>query len=466
MMKDNDNSIQVWAENEFGKVEIGDKRRTRRLVRTAAGKAANPEAAMTLCCERGDAQGICRLFDREEVTFEAVTSAHRNRTYERCSAYKNIFAVQDTTCLDFTSHKALEGLGRICHNSSGFGLLMHATIAVTPDRTPLGILDANIWAREKVLGKKPKASERRIEEKESFKWLRGKDKAAELLPDSCNVVVVCDRESDIFELFASPRPDNVDLLVRASQNRSVRTFEPNGTERERLFDVMKKADSLGGYKLKVPARPGRKSRTALMEVRSGTIEIYPHKSLRNQGYSEPVRLNWVWTVEKKSSSSKQCLDWKLLTTLPVSTLDEARECIDGYSNRWIIEEYYRVLKSGCKIEGLQFETLDRMYPAMAVCCVVAWRVLFLSKYARENPGGDAELVSTVTERKVLLAWLKSHKTRKRKIRTVKDFVFGVARLGGFPGRKSDGYPGPKTIWQGLRRLEDLVAGYNLAQQMQ
>lgn len=458
-----DESAMIWAEREFGGAELGDKRRTERLVKTAAGRAMNPDVGMTTCCGKNDAQLISRLLARDELTMDSTLEAHKKRTVERCSGHKTVYAVQDTTNMDLTSHKALKGIGPVCQHDEFFGLLLHTTIAVSRDRTPLGILDANIWGREsKVKGKKKNSAKEPIENKESFKWVRGKRSADELLNDVCQVVIVGDRESDIFELFADSRGDNVDLLIRAHHNRKVKFCE----EMDKLFNLMNNSEVLGEYLLKIPRRKDKAAREAVIEVKAGTALIMPHRYLKEKGLETPISINWVYAREKNSTSA-DAIDWKLLTTLSVKDFSEAKSRVDEYSNRWIIEEYHRVLKSGCKVEGLQFETLDSMYPAFAICFVVAWRLLFLSKYARENPDGDASLVSTGTERKVLSNFLKIKKKEKNwKIKTIQDFVKGVAKLGGYLGRKKDGPPGTKTLWLGLRRLSDLVNGYLLALEIQ
>lgn len=458
-----DESVLIWAEREFGGAELGDKRRARLLTKIAAGRAMNPDIGMTLCCEKNDAQLISRLFNRKELTLDSTLECHKKRTVERCSEHKSVYAVQDTTSMDLTTHKALKGIGLICQHDNVFGLLMHTTIAVSMDKTALGILDVNLWGRKpEDKGKKAENAKELIENKESFKWLRGKRSAENLLNDVCRVIVVGDRESDIFEVFADSRGENVDLLIRARHNRRVKPCE----EMNRLFDMMANGKVLGEYLLKIPRRKSKSAREAVIELRAGTVSMMPHRYLRAKGFESPISINWVYAREKDSTSD-DAIDWKLLTTLSVQDFAEAKSCVDGYSNRWIIEEYHRVLKSGCKVEGLQFETLDRMYPAFAVCFVVAWRILFMSKYARENPNGDASLVSTVIEQKILSNFLKNKKKEKNcKIKTVGDFVKGVAKLGGYLGRKRDGPPGTKTLWIGLRRLSDLVNGYLLALEIQ
>lgn len=457
-------SAEMWADREFGCARLGDRRRTQRLVKTVAGKAKNTEAAMSLCCERNDAQAISRLLANPVVTVESTTEPHRQRTAERCREYPTVYVVQDTTTLNYTGHKDLEGIGPICQHDWAQGLIMHAGAAVSPDGTMLGLTSLNLWARSKEKRKKGKNLDYfNIEDKESFKWIQGKLDAEEALGDSCRVVLVGDRESDVFELFAQKRGPLFELLVRAQHNRCVTTVKG---EEGKLFDLMDAAPSLGEYVLHIPRSGGRAARDALIEVRAGKVVITPHNKLKQKGYDKALTVNWVRAFEK-NSPVKEPIDWKLLTTAPVDDYAKAKTCVDGYSKRWVIEEFFKTLKSGCKAEKLQFETLGSMLPAIAICCVVAWRVVFLTKYARENPEGDAALVSTKLERTVLQGALKSlKKVKKWRVKSVKDFVVGVARLGGYLGRKNDGPPGMKSLWTGLRRLDDLVKGYLLAREIQ
>ena len=150
------------------------------------------------------------------------------------------------------------------------------------------------------------------------------------------------------------------------------------------------------------------------------------------------------------------------TSLGVNNLADARRVVDFYSVRWVIEEYHKVLKSGCRVEKMQFETADRLKPAVAVLCVVAWRVLRFTKISREYPDAPAVTICTETERKIMEKWMQKSKEKHPLINTAAEFVRAVAVLGGFMARKSDGNPGTKVIWQGLKRLEDLVIGYELA----
>ena len=446
----------LWANKEFGSAQLGDARRTKRLVEIASGLVSNVGQAISMSCGKVAAQLVSRFFSREEVTVSSVLESHTKETCMRSIAYERVFAVQDTTHLNYASHLALEGLGPIGKVEKGRGLLMHTVLAVTPDKTPLGILGIDIWARPlDEHGKAKKRKTRPIEDKESHKWLTGLSKAESGVDENQALLVIGDRESDIYELFAAKRREKTDVLVRASQNRAL--VCPDDMEYRLLYDAVEHSVELGRYDLNVPRRGDHPARTAHMSVRAVAVTIRNCRKRESEG----VRIYCVWAVEVDAPDGVEPLDWLLLTSLVVNDFDSALYVINAYTCRWVIEEFHRVLKSGCKVERLQFERLDSMYPAIAVLSVVAWRVLYLTKESRNNPDGDASLVSTRMERNVLEKWLKSRREKSWRIITVNDFVRAVAILGGFMARKCDGNPGPKSLWQGLRRLEDMVMGYQL-----
>jgi len=455
-----DNTSHIWAKAEFGDCySLGDLRRTKRLVKIARGLAENVGTAISSCCGRTDAQLISRLFNQEEVTVDAVLECHIQQSVSRCSGSDLVIAVQDTTFLDFTGRKDLrDDLGPIGPSSETRGVLMHSVLAVTPERTPLGLLRMCLWARDPAeYGNGAKRRSRLVADKESRKWLDGLAQVELALPDSQPVLVVGDRESDVFALFAVPRRKNTNLLVRASQNRAIEDAE---------FSLMRQAldgaPVLGVYKVSVPRQGKRPAREANLVIQARAINVKSPRHKTADVADGTVKLYIVRARELDAPDGVEPLDWTLLTSLVVDDLDDACKIIDFYSVRWVIEEFHRTLKSGCRVERLQFETLERLKPAIAVLSVVAWRVVYLCKRVRETPDVPASTVCTETERLVMSKWLKSRKERFSAIDTAADFVRAVAILGGFMGRKCDGNPGTKTLWQGLRRLEDLVRGYELA----
>lgn len=449
---------RLWAATEFGCANLGDTRRTQRLVNIAAGAASQVGYALSSVCGKSGSQATTRLFGRAETTLTSVLEPHIQRTYERCAGESLILAVQDTTALDFTSHACTDGLGPITTAQSRQGLLMHSVLAVRTDRVPVGILGMQVWARDKsTRGCSNDRRKRKTCEKESNKWLVGLDQAQSGVSDDVKMLVVGDRESDVYALFAAPRRAGVDLLVRLAQDRAI-----DDEEHRRVRQSILDGKVVGVHRVEVPRQKGRPKRVATLELRVSRVRIKRPASCEKE-MPESVEVSLVWAKEKDAPQGMEALDWMLLTTVCVENMESAVGMVEFYSVRWIIEEFHRVLKDGCRVERMQFDTIDRLLPALAILAAVAWRVLRLTKQSRSAPDADVLEVASIEEVRVLNCWLENQGEQKP-IDTVKAFTIAVARLGGFMGRKSDGMPGTKTIWQGLRNLEYLLLGHKLATQ--
>lgn len=450
--------VELWANREFGGVHLGDMRRTARLMSIAAGMAEDPARAISTSCGRSGAQAVSRLFAREEVCVESVLESHIEETRKRCEGHSRVLGVQDTTVLDFTSHTAKQGIGPVTTSECSRGLLMHSMLIVSEGKTPLGLGGAQIWSRDQEdRGCAKDRRKRSISQKESNKWIVGLRQAESAVPDDCELVVVGDRESDVYALFAAPRAARTHLLVRVAQDRAV-----DDEEHRLLSQAVGAAPVVGAHKVQVPRKPGQPAREAWLEIRLTSVYLKPPA---NGAYDGPKHQIKVWIVrasEINAPGGVEAIDWILLTTEPVSDLEGAVQVVKEYAVRWVIEEFHRVLKTGCRVERMQFENAGSLSPAIAMSAVVAWRILYITKLSREQPEADVAIIAAPEEVLVLEHWLVAKKEKLRQIRTANEFVFAVALLGGFMGRKRDGAPGTKILWQGLRRLEDLLIGYKLA----
>lgn len=448
----------AWAAGEFGTAELGDARRTKRLVQIAAGCARSVGAAMSSVCGKCGSQATTRLFGRAETTLASVIEPHISRTSERCAGSGHILAVQDTTVLDFTGRGSTSGLGPITSAEHSQGLLMHTVLAIGAGKLPVGILGIQVWAREKsVRGCANDRRKREVCEKESNKWLIGLEQAQSAVDADVPMLVVGDRESDVYALFVAPRRGGVDLLVRVAQDRAL-----DDDEHHRVRQALNDAAVVGVHRVEVPRQKARPKRVANLDLRVARVSIKRPVG-RGRDMPESVAVSLVWAREKDVPDGVEPLDWVLLTTQCVEDFDSAVEMVECYGVRWVIEEFHRVLKDGCRVEKMQFDTAERIKPALAILAVVAWRVLRLTKQSRSDPDADASEVANAEEVGVLNRWMRSQ-GEKKPLRTVKELTIAVARLGGFLGRKSDGMPGTKTIWQGLRNLEMLLLGHRLATQ--
>lgn len=391
---------QGWAHQEFGTCELGDPRRTRRLVKIVRDQAAQPSGSYSQAAggNRYDLKGYYRFLntEREEVDPEGLLQAHRTQTIRRMKKEQTVLIVQDTTELNFTSRSKCEGLGQLGSNQTGAksrGLDLHSCLAVGGiSGLPLGVLRQQGYAPQPARGKDP---HRPIEEKESYRWLQAYEDAAlvaAMIPGT-QIISVADREGDMFELFDYRRSlpgKKAELLVRAKWDRSL-----EGSE-EKLFEELAAAPLAKRLSITVPrqrehaskpstpGRPGLAAREATVEIRFKEVTVCAPQKPRTRDLP-PIKLWAILVLEKHPPKGATAVQWLLLTTLPVVSVKQARKCIQWYCRRWRIEEWHRVLKSGCKILAHQNHRAEVLLRAIAIDAVIAWRIMLLTLLGREVP---------------------------------------------------------------------------------
>lgn len=447
----------LWAERELGDAELGDKRRSRTLVELLAAKAVNPGKSYSAALGLNREHRASRLFNRPSVHVESVMSSHINRLRERCSEFKEVIGVLDSSHLNFSGHYSLLGIGPIGSKEKPVGLMMHSALVLTPQGTPLGLAGLQLWARDpENFGISNERARRATSQKESNKWLVGLHQLEEAVPKNVHLVVVADRECDIFDVFAARRRANTDLVIRASQ---LKRLVQEGEIQVQLLQLMRRTSVIGVYTVPVPAARKHPARVARMEMRTRKIHVLAPTSMG--AWRKSVKLTAVWVSEIDPPDEESALDWLILTTLAVCDIESGKSVIGYYSRRWTIEEFHKVLKDTLKVEKMQFDDLDSLEPAIATSAIIAQRAVGLTKTAREHSDAPAQSIASDMEIQVLESWLRSTRYKNPEVTTIRDFVRGVAILGGFLARKCDGEPGPKTVGEGLGRLQDLVTGVQL-----
>jgi hypothetical protein len=443
-----------WAEEEFGAVQLGDERLTKRLVTIARDFYARPQAAIPQACRtRANTKATYRFFDHPGTDMDTLLSQHNAATVNRCKAESVVLAVQDTTSLNYSAHPATSDLGLIGYRKNGgIGLLVHDTMAFNPEGTPLGLLDVQSWARDPdEFGKKHKRHALPIEEKESYKWLKSYEKVARAQRECKETMFVSvgDREADIFELFAmTTKTDGAPkLLVRAEQDRALADGQGH------LWGHLTSLDPAGIQELHIPRQKNRPARLATLEVRFAQVHLNAPAKSKNL---LPIRIWAVLAKEIGAPAEVEPLEWMLLTTCSVENFDQATEKLGWYAKRWGIEIFHRTLKSGCKIEERQLGAADRIEACLAIDMVVAWRIYHLTKLGRETPDVPCTVFFEDSEWKALVAYTTKNPIPPAEPPTLQDAIKMVASLGGFLGRKCDGDPGPKSLWLGLQRLDDMT----------
>ena len=449
-------SVSEWAHLNFGSCELGDKRRVSRLVKVAEEIANNPSASLPSQIERwGDLKAAYRLFDRDEVTFEAIAKPHWELTRQRATG--RVLILGDTTELDFGRFREIEGVGPT-GNGTGQGFLLHNALMVNAESDEiLGIAGQTIHYRKKKRGgKRPNASRRKKKKnRESEVWGTVIDQIGPP-SDNASYVHVFDRGADNFEVYCHLLQQRSDWVIRASQ-MSRRVLVGNSDEQMQFKSYLSQLKKLGEYTLSLRARPGQAAREATIEVRLGSIRVPrpQHVSAWARKLKQPpITMNVIEVVEVNPPEGIKPIRWILLTSLPVRTFEEAWLVISYYELRWLIEEYHKALKTGCRTESRQLKTSGRLEAFVGLTSVVSVRLLQLKSLARTKPEVPAQRV-------VPRIWLKMLKLARKNLPRVHDLTVGqfyreVAKLGGFLGRKGDGEPGWITIWRGWEKLNAYV----------
>jgi hypothetical protein len=448
-----------WAEEEFGSVRFYDPRLKRRLYTIAQDFFAKCEKNIPEACgSKAKTMGAYRFFQNKEVSMEVILNAHTEATIERIKNHRVVLAPQDTTILDYSTHPMTEGLGPTNGiENNTIGLILHDTVAFTENGTPLGVIDAQCWARDlEDKGKSRRRKELPIEQKESVKWLRSFQKLAQVqkLCPQTTLVSIGDRESDIYELFFAAMQSDAGpkLLIRAEQTRS------RLVEEEPLWNYMAAREADGTLQIHIARQGGRKGRVASAEVRFAEVELSPPKRYA----SHPSLKLWaVYLVETEASEDVTPIEWMLLTTAEVKTFKDAQTRVEWYAMRWRIEVYHRVLKSGCRIEDRQLGTAESIETCLGVDMVVAWRIYHLTMLGRETPDVDCTVFFSDVEWKALCCYVTKTPTPPKKPPSLKEAISMVATMGGFLGRNRDGHPGTTTLWRGLQRLDTASEMYGI-----
>lgn len=457
---DQDDDID-WAVTEFGAADLGDARRTARLVALARQLAKSPHCSLPQSLSAAELKAAYRFFDNEEVDTDGILTAHIGQTLARASAVPIVLAIQDTTEFNLSHLPATTGLG-YTSNIHVRGYMMHSMLAVTPEGLPLGVLGMKTWIRpNEQVGKKALRTKLPVEEKESFKWVEGLRHLGDLQGNcpQTKFVTVCDREADVYDLFAQARAPGVEWLVRASWNRSVAHPE------RYLWDAMRAASLCGKTALRIPGHGKTPERTAELEIRCATVQIRPPANRRRSGLPD-IELHAIWAVELDPPERCEAVEWMLLTSMPVDSMERALEYLSWYARRWTIETWHRVLKSGCRIEARQFGDLERFERATALFAVIAWRILYATMLGRLDADVSCEVLLQRFEWQAL--YCRANETMKLPKRppTLGQAVLWIAKLGGYLGRKNDRPPGATVLWRGFLALHESAQMFKIFQQGQ
>ena len=448
-----------WAQNEFGFAHLGDQRRSKRLVKIAQHLAAHPGGTLPQAFpDWAELKAAYRFFNQKGVNFQSVLGPHVERTLQACRQPGEYLLLEDTTLLDFSDHRATEGLGCI-GDGQGRGFELHSALAVrvgawTLEQRPEGAVVGLLGQQCSTPRPAPAGESRRgclQRPRKSQRWAEALKRAGRP-PAGCQWIYVADRESDFYEPIQICQQHGVDFVIRSGHDR--RLADQAGHLRESLDRVQ----WLGRAVVEVRARGGQPKRSAIVELRSARVAL--DGPWRPSGWQEPLPDIGVVEVREVDAPEgiQEPLHWILLTSLPGATLASARRVVGRYTARWWIEEYHKALKSGAGVEDSQLEQSYRLEPLMAILAVVAVRLLSTKMLARSHPESLEAAQSFGPE---MLAILEKKIGRPKGGWTNRNVLVATARLGGFLARKHDGMPGWQTIWRGWQRLIWMAEGLNI-----
>jgi len=438
-------AMTTWAMEEFCGAKLGDGRLNLRLIKLATRFADKPTASIPGACpDWAETQGAYRFFDqanddKRSLGWQDILDPHIAQTEARMRQHPVVLCLQDTTELDFNG-QGINGLGPLSYEAQR-GMYLHPTYAVTPEREPLGVTDAWMWARE------PKAADgTRPGIRESLRWTEGYERIAEMaaMMPTTRLIYIADREAEIVGLMqrAHALGTPADWLIRSQHNRCL----PDGGK---LWAAVLAGSPLGEVEFMMPSRHGQAARQVRQQLFARQVSLA-------DGQGGRLSVTCLIAREIAAPDGVKSVEWRLLTNRQAQTLDDLVELIEWYRCRWEIETFFHVLKNGCRVEALQLGSAGKLELALAVYMVVSWRLARLVRLGRTHPDLAATRLFTADEWKG--AYILAKKPVPKTPPTIREVIRRIAMLGGFLGRKGDGEPGVKTLWLGFQRIRDFVEG--------
>ena len=452
-----------WVLEEMEQIELGDKRLEARAVNLLNNLGSKPLESIPIAC-RGwaETKAAYRFFDNDKVTADKILTPHRRATFERMKAYSTILLIQDTTHLNYSTQYQREDIGPLIHNNYR-GILLHPTIAVTPKGLCLGVIDDYHWHRkhlkEKTRHEKNVENLRTpIEDKESYRWVKGYQKADAIARQFLHhqIVSIADREADIYDIYneASLSHSHAKWLIRAIKNRPL-IGESGKRDACKLWDTIRDQPITDYRTFDLPARGSKPARKVIQSIQAQTVCLHPPIGRRGKLRMKPISVNGIIAREVNPPVGEKPIEWLLLTNLEIDTSEKRQAILQYYICRWQIEVFFRVLKSGCRVEKLQLNCEKRYGPCLAFYLIIAWRILYLTLLSRFDPDKNCDLFFSALEWQTIYRISKQEKPPD-KAPPLSTILSMVASLGGFLNRKGDKVPGPTAVWIGLQRLKDFT----------
>lgn len=416
---------------DFKTVDLGDKRLNARLANATEARLQG------VAQSRSSAKGFYRLLSNEKFDISKLQEAATEGTLERIKSHETVLLVQDWTDINLSGHKKTEGLGYSSNKSKG--IKTHSCLAVSVEGIPLGLLCQKYDTRTEAKSHQSESEKkmRPIEEKESYRWIETLRESIKSIPSHVKAITVCDREGDIFELYEQAQELESDFVIRVSYDRKTEASD-------KVFARIRKAPVLGYAMIDIPrdTEKNRKARKAQVAVSSRNVRISKKKS--------SLSLNIVRIAEL--SETDEPIEWILATSLPVGTSEDVMTIVQYYVQRWKIERFHYVLKSGCKVEEIQQRSYERILPVVLICSMIANFILAMTYLGRVLPDASCDVFLEENEWKLLYRFAKRTKIPPEKPYSLAKAIEFIGQLGLGKRPPSDGDYGVKAIWIGLKNF--------------
>jgi IS4 transposase len=460
--------MKAWVINELKGIEIGDQRLNARCGNIVNNLSTSPDKSIPEALETWkETKAAYRFFSNSKVNEEKVLKAHIDASKDRIRKEDTVLLLQDTTDIDYSKHQGLTDMGFLGEKKIKYrhGFFLHPTIAVTPNKVNLGVVHNIIWKRDKI-GTRELRKVVPIEKKESYNWLLSYHNTQELAKQipATQFINIGDKEGDIYEFFQAHNPEisNANFIVRSGRDRRTTNKDL------KVWEQLSRAEVITNVEFEIPRgwhKPGGKSltkragRTVVQEVRALEVELI--SPARHTPKLNNCKLCAVMAREINTQKVEDKIEWILLTSLPVTSAQDAIRIIQYYICRWQIELYFKTLKSGCKIESRQLETYDRLKSLLAIYMIIAWRIQYITMFVRAGPDQPCNVVFGKSEWQSVYMVVKRSLALPAQAPSIYQMIRMIAQLGGFLGRKNDGEPGLKTIWLGMQKMEDYSLAWEL-----
>jgi len=451
---------EKWAINTFGAAELGDPRRTDRLIKVASALASNPSASLPCALETwGETLGAYRLLDNPAISYEQIMSPHWSQTYLEATQGSRTLLLADTTEMDFSTHKAVKGLAPIGNSQEDLGFSVHTVLAMNPQTQQLlGCLTQEPFLR-KLAPKGETKAQRKKRERESQVWERSVKQIGRV-PQNHQWIYVGDSGSDIYTFWQTCEDLGYDFAVRVAQDCVIEISPddaPEDGDENYLKTLARALPATAAHFLSIPAHEHQPKRDVFLQMSFQKVRVQP--PLHGDYLRKTELTAWVVRVwETHPPEGQEPLEWIRLPTIPVICPADAWEVVQWYRWRWLLEDFHKALKTGCRMEQRYLQSVEALWKLLAVLTPLALRLLLIRQAAQQ----DTEMPATnVVSQEVIRVVIHLDK-RHRDIVTAKQLWHAIARLGGYLDRTCDGPPGWQTLWKGWIRVMYTLEGVHLA----